>query len=328
MSDLPLVSIVLTVFNGEQFLRDQLNSFLLQIYRNFEVIAVDDGSTDSSSSILHEFSKKHPDFFVFTLPRNMGQIDALEYGLRAARGKYIAISDQDDIWFPNKISKLLSSICGASAVFSDSILVGRDGSSLNRRFVKDYLGVEFPPACCDPLWFIGGNIVSGHALMFEKELVDILLPFSRAVMFDQQIAIGSAVTGGLHYLDSALVSHRIHEGNTTNKLLKKHRSIYSKEQRAARSVEKAQMFSRLLDCVLNIYRRKILISSCAEDKNHRELFRLRTSFGKMGVLPFLDRLFRLLKLKSRLFIMLSGKRKIQKSWQLALNGYCVEVGDD
>jgi glycosyltransferase involved in cell wall biosynthesis len=94
----PLVSVIIPVYNGARYLRAALESVFAQAYRAFEVIVVDDGSTDDSGAIAQSFAD------VRYLPQtNQGVAAARNHGIDAARGEFFAFLDQDDLWSPEKL---------------------------------------------------------------------------------------------------------------------------------------------------------------------------------------------------------------------------------
>ena len=117
MNEPPLVSVVLGTYNGEAYLQDQLRSVLAQTYPALEIIAIDDGSRDRTVDILREYAARDPRMRVTVNERNLGFIRNFEKGCRLARGEYIALCDQDDYWFPDKIEKMV----GAIGLNGDSI---------------------------------------------------------------------------------------------------------------------------------------------------------------------------------------------------------------
>jgi hypothetical protein len=92
----PIVSVVMSVFNGERFLRDAVESILEQRFRGFELIVINDGSTDKSASILDSYQKSDARVRVYH-QENRGLIESLNRGCSLARGKYIARMDADDV---------------------------------------------------------------------------------------------------------------------------------------------------------------------------------------------------------------------------------------
>lgn len=99
----PLVSVVMSVLNGEAFLAEAVESILDQTFRDFEFIIIDDGSTDTSASILDSFQRNDPRVQIYH-QENRGLIESLNRGCRLARGKYIARMDADDIAIRNRLS--------------------------------------------------------------------------------------------------------------------------------------------------------------------------------------------------------------------------------
>jgi glycosyltransferase involved in cell wall biosynthesis len=103
----PLVSVVMSVYNAGEYLREAVESILKQTYKNFEFIIVDDGSTDNSFSTLKSFSDNRLEVFK---QRNQGIQKALNFGISQARGKYIARMDQDDISAPRRLERQVRSL--------------------------------------------------------------------------------------------------------------------------------------------------------------------------------------------------------------------------
>lgn len=114
------VSVVMCTYNGKQFLREQMDSILAQDYPLHEIIVQDDRSTDDTWDILQTYAKAHPGLFkLFRNDEQLGFNRNFHTALLRATGQYVAISDQDDIWFPQKISKQVAAIGNADLCFSD-----------------------------------------------------------------------------------------------------------------------------------------------------------------------------------------------------------------
>ena len=104
----PLVSIIISFLNAERFLGEAIESVFLQTYDNWELLLVDDGSTDGSARIAQRlrgccpnkvFSFEHPGRTNLGLPRSRN------LGLQKARGRYVALLDADDVWLPSKLEE-------------------------------------------------------------------------------------------------------------------------------------------------------------------------------------------------------------------------------
>lgn len=99
----PRVSVVMSVYNGERYIREAVDSILNQTFTDFELILIDDGSTDQTPAILAAFSD--PRIVRITHPTNLGLVTALKEGVVQARGKLIARMDADDISLPDRFAK-------------------------------------------------------------------------------------------------------------------------------------------------------------------------------------------------------------------------------
>ena len=90
------LSCIVPIYNSEKYLSKCLDSLTNQTMKNYEVILVDDGSTDNSKKIVDEYIKLYPDKFKYFYQKNMGQASARNLGLKKAEGEYIFFVDSDD----------------------------------------------------------------------------------------------------------------------------------------------------------------------------------------------------------------------------------------
>jgi len=107
VSSSPLVSVVMSVFNSERFLAEAVESILSQSFSDFEFIAINDGSTDNSGTILDSYQKKDSRLRVFH-QENRGLVESLNRGCGVTQGRYIARMDADDISFRDRLSLQVS----------------------------------------------------------------------------------------------------------------------------------------------------------------------------------------------------------------------------
>ncbi|MBT0571528.1 glycosyltransferase [Curvibacter sp. CHRR-16] len=103
---MPLVSVVLSIYNGEKYLAQAIDSVLQQDLKGFELLLVDDGSSDGSLGIIRQYEKQDTRCRVLTGP-NQGLIGSRNLGISQARAELVALMDQDDICMPNRLSKQL-----------------------------------------------------------------------------------------------------------------------------------------------------------------------------------------------------------------------------
>lgn len=133
MSD--LVSILTPTFNTEKFIRATIESVQNQSYSNWEMILVDDASTDQTVSIIEEFAQNDSRIKLFKLEKNSGNGFARNIALEKASGKYIAYLDADDLWFPEKLDKQIRFLKTKNLPFTFSFYdcINDDGNNLKRR---------------------------------------------------------------------------------------------------------------------------------------------------------------------------------------------------
>jgi glycosyltransferase involved in cell wall biosynthesis len=205
----PLVSVAMATYNGEKYITTQLESIINQTYSNIEIIITDDASTDSTAQIIKTLQEKYNYIKLFVNAVNLGITKTFEQSIKNCSGDYIAMSDQDDIWELNKIEILLSHIENEDAVYSNSLLVDKNGQSLN----KDFKSLMKLQSYYDGAPFLMGNCIPGHTIMMKAAFTKIILPLPGEVMFDRWISFCAAGNNGIKYVDMPLVNYRQHESN-------------------------------------------------------------------------------------------------------------------
>ncbi|MFH1547498.1 MAG: glycosyltransferase, partial [bacterium] len=116
----PLVSIVIPVHNGEKYIEESIKSCLLQTYSNFEIIVVDDKSTDNTLQILKELENRESKLIIIEAEKQNGLGNVLNIGIKASSGKYIARLDADDVMYPTRLEKQVSFM----EINTDVVVVG------------------------------------------------------------------------------------------------------------------------------------------------------------------------------------------------------------
>jgi glycosyltransferase involved in cell wall biosynthesis len=106
----PLVSVIMSVYNGEKYLKECIESILNQTYKNFEFLIIDDNSKDNSYNILKEYAEKEPKIKLFKNDQNMGLTKNLNFLILKSKGEYLARMDADDISFKNRLESQINFI--------------------------------------------------------------------------------------------------------------------------------------------------------------------------------------------------------------------------
>jgi len=116
----PRISVITTVFNCENYIKQSVESILNQTFKDFEYIIVNDGSTDATSALIHELACKDNRIIFIDNKTNFGRVNSLNTALEKSRGEYIALQDADDISLPDRFDKQFSFLSNNP----DYVLVG------------------------------------------------------------------------------------------------------------------------------------------------------------------------------------------------------------
>lgn len=228
-----LISIVLTNYNREYFILEQLGSIIAQTYQNWELIIADDCSTDGSKAIIQEFIKKNGDKKIIFLKneKNLGVAKNFEKGLHSATGEYIAVCDSDDVWLAEKLEKELKFLKSGNfgMVYSDLTVVDANLKAIEKSFVRSCLSFfgNRKNDSFDEL--INDNHIAGPTILFDAKLKKKLIPFSRHAIQDFWITIICSIFSTIGYLDESTVLYRQHSGNMVGAVkLSAHSLIFHK----------------------------------------------------------------------------------------------------
>ena len=238
--NLPLISIVLCTYNGERFLKIQMDSLLAQTYTNFELIISDDGSTDNTKNILQQYAADTRIKLIFQ-PANIGPEKNFEFALQQATGDFICCCDQDDYWMSDKIMQLYHAIGDAALVYCDSELVNDDGKAIGKKLSdlrNMYSGSQTKG-------FVFSNVVWGHALMFNSNILHQVLPIPASIPHDIWLAIRACTLGSIKYINVVLTQYRQHSNTVTSTISKK-TTTRKKEQRYNDFIKKRDWIAILL----------------------------------------------------------------------------------
>jgi glycosyltransferase involved in cell wall biosynthesis len=208
---LPRVSVALCTYNGERYLRAQLDSLLAQTGCELDIVAIDDASTDATADILRSYAAGDARFRVLVNERNVGHIENFRRALSLCDGEYICPCDQDDVWAPEKTRALLAALGEADLVYCDSEMIDQYGRPLHRRLSDDRRMYEGK----NPLALLLYNSVSGHAALIRKGLLAQALPFPQKIFHDWWLALAAASNRGINYLPEPLVAFRRHAETAT-----------------------------------------------------------------------------------------------------------------
>ncbi|ECR1444032.1 glycosyltransferase family 2 protein, partial [Campylobacter coli] len=219
------IAVILATYNGEKYLKQQIESILDQTYKNIKIYIGDDCSKDGTIDIIRAYKNLYPDKIIYYQNEtNIGFVKNFEKLLQNTKEDYIAFSDQDDVWDKDKIFLQYSALKEKETIFKDkAMMIHHDlevvDSSLHKIFSSyfDARGYKFSPNK-DVGVILGPCGVMGNTIFMNKKLKSIVLPFPEMLdSHDYWIAVNCEFFGIRVSINKALIKYRIHMLNTSNK---------------------------------------------------------------------------------------------------------------
>ena len=214
-----MISVCVATYNGEAFIKEQIDSILAQLSLEDEIIVSDDGSTDATLAILSSYQddrikvlhhakdtslkgKRLSSFYFAT--------QNFENALKHAKGDYVFLSDQDDRWKPNKLASMLPYLADYDAVMSSF------------EIVDEHMQVTHPlfwsvqPFKNNVLYNVAKNPFIGCCMAFRKDFLQKVLPFPKGLMLhDIWLGLMSMRGRGIKFIEQPLLSYRKHTANVS-----------------------------------------------------------------------------------------------------------------
>ena len=208
------ISVAMATYNGETYLRNQIDSILRNISDDDEIVVSDDGSTDNTLNIINEYIEQGIRIRIVEGP-GQGVIANFENAIINCAGDYIFLSDQDDVWMDNKVSKVLEAFEDKSLflVVHDAVVMN---SSLDNVIMESFY--EYRGCVSGFVNSLIKNRYMGCCMAFRKELRDEIIPIPRNIqMHDQWIGM---VNDSRHknalFLPDILLKYRRHQNNVSD----------------------------------------------------------------------------------------------------------------
>ena len=177
----PLVSIVIPMYNSSETIEEVIQSVLNQTYKKWELIIVNDGSTDQSVSIVESIIKNNPQFVISLINKpNGGVSTARNAGMKAAKGDYIALLDSDDEWLPTKIEKQMQ-MFKKNPEFS-FLGCTRNGEEVVRFYFKRFQYLT----PISPRVLLYKNFFSTPTVVFKKEILSTIGYFDETQRYAEE----------------------------------------------------------------------------------------------------------------------------------------------
>ena len=217
MNDDIQIDILLATYNGEKYLKCQLDSILNQTHKNIRILINDDCSTDGTKGILEEYEKKDKRIIVNYNEKNLGYIKNFENLLKRVENKFFMLSDQDDFWMENKVEISLEKLLkdNADLVFTDLEVVDENLNQITPSLVKFMKMNKNIQKHKDYKLVFLRNCVTGCTIISKKELIDkyIPIPEEKPMVHDWWMALIISQIGKLSFLDKPTIKYRQHGKN-------------------------------------------------------------------------------------------------------------------
>lgn len=217
-----MISVCIATYNGEKYIEEQISSILMQIGENDEIVISDDGSKDNTLGIIEKFSDKR--ILVVKNNSKKGVNHNFENALKNACGDFIFLSDQDDIWLPNKIEVCVKELEKYDLVVSNCKVIDKNKNSIQesyfdvvksgKGFFKNFYKSTYL-GCC---------------LAFKKEILQGILPMpvNLLLFHDWWFGFISELCYKVKFIDIPCMYYRRHNETNSNTLSKSHLSLYAK----------------------------------------------------------------------------------------------------
>ncbi len=220
-----LVSVITPAYNAEKYISQTINSVINQIYDNWEMVIVNDGSTDRTEQIIKGYVEKYPDkIFLYSNEKNSGAAVALNEAMKHAKGKYMCWLSADDAYVETMLSssvQFLQEHKEYNAVFSKYANIDENNKLISLGYSEDYVTQIKEMGNLQPYHRIlkYGNAFHGCALFAEREIFQKTGEFDPNFMYavDYEYWFRMASVANIGFLDEFNVLGRIHPGQDSNK---------------------------------------------------------------------------------------------------------------
>jgi glycosyltransferase involved in cell wall biosynthesis len=199
----------MAIYNGDRYLKEQITSILSQLNDNDELIISDDGSQDKSRDVVNSFDDNR---IVYTINNGRhGFVGNFENALIRAKGDYIFLSDQDDIWLDNKVSVVLQKLKDYQLIIHNALVVDANG---NDKGFSYYDTLHHSSSFLMNLW---KTRWLGCCMAFRREVLDYCLPFPPQIVgHDYWIGMVGMAKFSYCFMPNSLIKYRRHSNNTSS----------------------------------------------------------------------------------------------------------------
>ena len=225
MQQNPLVTVICLCYNHAPFLVKSLNSVMQQVYKNIEIIIVDDHSTDNSRSVIEQWLTENPEAVFITNKTNLGNTKSFNIALKLAKGEYIIDLATDDILLPDCIEKQLhqfriSKYQNLGLVYGNAELISEDGVFIENYFATNQERNVIQKRNTGNIYesvLVGGDSICSVSAMTKKSVLQELNGYDENLAYeDLDIWIRISRNHTIDFIDSELMQKRVTKTSLSN----------------------------------------------------------------------------------------------------------------
>ena len=210
MENKPFISVLLPVYNCEKYIFEAVESILNQTYTHFELLIIDDCSTDATLQICKSFQDDR--IVIIEKEKNSGYTNSLNYGISIAKGKYIARMDGDDISLPERFKKQVTFLEANEDVVLCGTWLGIIGSTNVIKLPENHTDIK--------LGLLKGNCMAHPSVMIKKQILNelyVVYDILKEPAEDYDLWVRLLAIGKLHNLKEVLLNYRVHNMQVSQK---------------------------------------------------------------------------------------------------------------
>ena len=252
------VQIIMATYNGERYIKEQIDSIIASTYKDWVLTIYDDGSTDDTLSILKKYEEQYPEQIqVVKNKENKGVIGNFLQGVQNSKLSYIMFCDQDDVWLPEKIKLTLTTMLQEEkrrknkplSVFTDARVVDQDLTTIHESFFKSN---QLDPSKLDLAHMLMENKLIGCTVMINEGVKNLIttLP-KKGRLHDWWIGLISATFGDIVFLPEQTLLYRQHSNNVVGNqsyvgyVMKRFRTIFKQKDSIKANYRQAAEFYQI-----------------------------------------------------------------------------------
>ena len=301
-------SVALCTFNGEKYLRKQLDSILEQTVAVDEIVICDDLSTDATLSTLNQYKETFPNIFkIHANEKNLRSVKNFEKAISLCENEIVFLCDQDDMWIPEKVEVILNQFKISpelQVIATNAFIINDDEDMLNVSTIYDISSKTTKEM--KEILFFHQNFCTGATMAVRKEFANCIMPFPPENLFhhDEWIALKASLKNQLLFLNDRLIKYRIHQNQQVGGVIFSEQDLQKRLDKIELPAE--EMNSKIIFSFLKKVKRKMLDIEKFRTIEHQQFFDLmlkELKAKKEEISLIADRKFKLLTF----FYKLTGK---------------------